>query len=210
MTLVIPAPARSARIDGGPSSLLGSLVIAARHRGIHLSLRQLVRDHMLEPGEVSLAQLVAIASKCGLRASVTRLHWRQLMNLGRALPVIVRLKNGAAMVLVRVQAAAQTERVVLHDPNAHDDALLTLDEGHFTQAWTGEVVLVKRDYRIRDEDQPFGFNVIVGQLLRDRRITRDTGWHLHHVIKRSRGGSDKLTNLVLLHPNCRTQLHALE
>jgi len=44
----------------------------------------------------------------------------------------------------------------------------------------------------------------------DRRITRDTGWHLHHVVKRSRGGSDKLTNLVLLHPNCHTQLHAVE
>jgi RNA-directed DNA polymerase len=44
----------------------------------------------------------------------------------------------------------------------------------------------------------------------DQRITRDTGWHLHHVIKRSRGGSDKLTNLVLLHPTCHTQLHAAE
>jgi RNA-directed DNA polymerase len=44
----------------------------------------------------------------------------------------------------------------------------------------------------------------------DRRITRDTGWHLHHVIKRSRGGSNKLTNLVLLHPACHTQLHAVE
>jgi len=43
-----------------------------------------------------------------------------------------------------------------------------------------------------------------------RRITRDTGWHLHHVLKRSHGGSDKLTNLVLLHPGCHTQLHAVE
>jgi hypothetical protein len=28
-------------------SLLGSLVIAARHRGIHLSTAQLIRDHQL-------------------------------------------------------------------------------------------------------------------------------------------------------------------
>jgi len=28
-------------------SLLGSLVIAARHRGIHLSTTQLIRDHQL-------------------------------------------------------------------------------------------------------------------------------------------------------------------
>lgn len=44
----------------------------------------------------------------------------------------------------------------------------------------------------------------------DQRITRDTGWHLHHGVKRSRGGSDKLTNLVLLHPNCHSQVHATE
>lgn len=43
-----------------------------------------------------------------------------------------------------------------------------------------------------------------------QKITRDTGWHLHHRIKRTRGGSDKLTNLVLLHPNCHQQLHVNE
>ncbi|HBC22767.1 MAG TPA: group II intron reverse transcriptase/maturase [Pseudomonas sp.] len=44
----------------------------------------------------------------------------------------------------------------------------------------------------------------------DQRITQDTGWHLHHVIKRSQGGSDQSSNLVLLHPNCHMQHHATE
>ncbi|WP_374512914.1 group II intron reverse transcriptase/maturase [Niveibacterium sp.] len=43
-----------------------------------------------------------------------------------------------------------------------------------------------------------------------QRITRESGWHLHHIIKRSQRGSDKLTNLVLLHPNCHMQYHATE
>jgi RNA-directed DNA polymerase len=34
----------------------------------------------------------------------------------------------------------------------------------------------------------------------DQKITRDTGWHLHHIIKRSQRGSDKCTNLAA----CRT------
>lgn len=42
------------------------------------------------------------------------------------------------------------------------------------------------------------------------KITRDSGWHLHHRIKRSQGGSDVLANLALLHPNCHRQLHATE
>lgn len=44
----------------------------------------------------------------------------------------------------------------------------------------------------------------------EQKITRETGWHLHHVIKRSQRGSDKLTNLVLLHPNCHRQHHSTE
>lgn len=38
-------------------------------------------------------------------------------------------------------------------------------------------------------------------------ITFETGWDTHHVHERHKGGSDKLENLVLLHPNCHRQLH---
>ena len=38
-------------------------------------------------------------------------------------------------------------------------------------------------------------------------ITSETGWNIHHVLERHKGGSDKLENLVLLHPNCHRQLH---
>jgi RNA-directed DNA polymerase len=44
----------------------------------------------------------------------------------------------------------------------------------------------------------------------EQKITRETGWQLHHIVKRSERGSDKLTNLVLLHQNCHMQHHARE
>lgn len=40
-------------------------------------------------------------------------------------------------------------------------------------------------------------------------ITRETGWHDHHIVYRAAGGSDLLSNRVLLHPGCHTQVHAL-
>jgi RNA-directed DNA polymerase len=40
-------------------------------------------------------------------------------------------------------------------------------------------------------------------------ITVETDWHTHHVIWRVNGGSDRLDNLVLLHPNCHRQVHSL-
>lgn len=39
-------------------------------------------------------------------------------------------------------------------------------------------------------------------------MSDDTGWHDHHLIPRVAGGSDLLSNRVLLHPECHRQLHA--
>lgn len=39
-------------------------------------------------------------------------------------------------------------------------------------------------------------------------ITNLTGWHNHHIVWRSKGGSDSAANRVLLHPNCHQQVHS--
>lgn len=45
-------------------------------------------------------------------------------------------------------------------------------------------------------------------LVCDQSITRESGWHLHHLIPRAKGGDDKPSNLVLLHPNCHRLVHS--
>ena len=171
-----PAPVPANAQTGG-ASLLGSFVIAARQRGVHLSVAQLIRDHQLPSGEVSTPQLLRIAESSGLRAKATRLRWASLVKLGTALPAIVLLRNGSAMVVLRIHVETQGRPpiVVLQDPNAPQHAPLMLDEVRFTEAWDGEIILVKRDYHLRDEDQPFGFRFVLAQLLRDRRVVRDLG-----------------------------------
>ena len=39
-------------------------------------------------------------------------------------------------------------------------------------------------------------------------LTEETGWHDHHIVYRSLGGTDTLSNRVLLHPVCHARLHA--
>jgi RNA-directed DNA polymerase len=41
----------------------------------------------------------------------------------------------------------------------------------------------------------------------NQKITKLTGWHSHHIIWRSQGGSDREENRVLLHPECHEKLH---
>jgi RNA-directed DNA polymerase len=41
-----------------------------------------------------------------------------------------------------------------------------------------------------------------------QKITELTGWHNHHVVWRSQGGIDGMSNRVLLHPECHRQVHS--
>jgi RNA-directed DNA polymerase len=42
-----------------------------------------------------------------------------------------------------------------------------------------------------------------------QKITKLTGWHNHHIVWRTHGGSDNAENRVLLHPTCHQQVHSL-
>src|SRR5258708_24481099 len=122
VTLALNEPSAANLLDDASQAtgaLLGSLVIVARHRGVQLSKEQLIRDHQLTAGDASVKETLGIAQASGLRASVTRLRWGDLFNMGAALPAIVLLRNGAAMVLVRTEAKLPgwPPVVVLRDPN---------------------------------------------------------------------------------------------
>lgn len=38
-------------------------------------------------------------------------------------------------------------------------------------------------------------------------FSQETGWDIHHIVRKTQGGSDNLDNLVMLHPNCHRHLH---
>jgi ATP-binding cassette, subfamily B, bacterial HlyB/CyaB len=167
-TAAAPPPEGSAEPSG-----LGCLVIVARHHGLHLTVPQLIHDNVLSGGDVSLAELVTCATSVGLKAKSVRLTWSGLSHLGKALPAIVRLKHGGHMVLRRVDGAGDAIRVVLQDPNAGNDALLVIDRVRFEEVWTGDVVLLKRNYEISDETQPFSIGLVTALIFRERWIVRD-------------------------------------
>jgi subfamily B ATP-binding cassette protein HlyB/CyaB len=152
---------------------LACLVIVARHSGLHLSVPQLIHDNVLTGQQISTAQLLKCARSAGLKAKATDLTWDKLSHLKKALPAIVTLKNGASMVLLRVTGGPNDTRVVLQDPNAADDAMLVIDQVRFENAWSGEVILVKRNYELSDESQPFSIGLVSALIFRERWVVRD-------------------------------------
>lgn len=156
-----------------PPSGLDCLVIVARQHGLHLTTSQLIHDNVLGDQEVALPELLRCANASGMTAKAVKLDWKGLSHLKKALPAIVRLRDGSHMVLLRLDGDEDNVRVVLQDPNASEDALLVIDQPRFEDIWSGDVVLVKRDYEISDETQPFSLGFVLALLFRERRIVRD-------------------------------------
>lgn len=40
-------------------------------------------------------------------------------------------------------------------------------------------------------------------------LTKESGWHVHHIVRRVDGGCSQRGNLVMVHPNCHNQIHSL-
>lgn len=152
---------------------LDCLVIVARQHGLHLTAEQLIQDNLLSGSEVSFADLIKCANKMGLSAKAVHLDWQGISSLKKALPAIVRLKNGATMVLTRVDADDTSAWVVLQDPLANDGTPLVVDRARFESGWAGDVLLVKRDYDVADETQPFSLGLVAALLFRERKVVRD-------------------------------------
>ena len=173
MTLTLSsAPGVAERVD---SSALECLAIVGAMNGLQLTVPQLIQDNALESADVDYAKLVHCARHAGLKAKAVRLDGDGLAHLEKALPAIVRLKSGASMVLVSMNAhyEGSPRGVALRDPNAAADALLNLDWLQFQEAWSGDVALVRRQYHVLDEEKPFGFAFVGTLILRERKLVRD-------------------------------------
>ncbi len=159
--------------EAGPNSALKCLVEAARLRGIDTSVERIQHDHVLDDREPSTRLLLRIAEQIGLKARAVRMSWHHFGKLDQAFPVIARLRNGNSVLIVGANVVNGVPVVLMHDPLAADKAALPVDEARFTEAWNGEVILLKQDGAVAEEELPFGFAWFFPMIRQQKRIFRD-------------------------------------
>src|ERR1700739_2649807 len=100
----------AASVDDLPPTGLACLVIVESKHGLHLTTSQLIHDNLLRDQEVTLPELLKCANSSGMTAKAVTLDWKGLSHLKRALPAIVRLRDGSHMVLLRLEGDANSTR----------------------------------------------------------------------------------------------------
>lgn len=117
---------------------------------------------------------------------------------------MVRDKNGESMKIALIEAAdipIKRHRKIKGDSNPYDPAQEAYFEERLSRKMLDSLTGKKRIRALWNRQD--GTCPICQQF-----ITWDTGWHCHHILRRIDGGSDNLSNLVLLHPYCHIKLHS--
>jgi len=155
-------------------TMLEALRYIARHHGLHLSREQLLRGFASGPEEVRPAVIIGAAERQGLKARAARMRFDQLLRIGRAVPALIRLRDGSARVLISVSPASEPPLVVLRHP-ADGATPAPFDAIGLAEIWDGEVILFKRQNAENNLNEAFNVGWLVRQVLAEKRIFRDVG-----------------------------------
>jgi ATP-binding cassette, subfamily B, bacterial HlyB/CyaB len=153
------------------STSLRALAAIASRLGMDVSVDQLRRRFALLPGEPDTVTLTALAREIGLEARSLQLTFQELPQVARALPAILRAKDGGALILEEARTDPTKGTVaIIRDPSATDDVVVAIDELHLAEIWEGEAILLKRRHSTTDDQRPFDLRWLFGQLMRERKL----------------------------------------
>jgi len=180
---VADAEDRPVSEGGGPSGPgvceqtgLKALVAVARHLGLDWSLPRLL--HVYGRGsELDAEQLARAARAEGLTCAVHTVDWARLNRFRKLAPFLARLTNGAYVVILQTNVqppptaqGAGKPHVVMFNPRKPEANLFPVPRDEFLTYWTGEIVLLKRVYKLTDTNRRFELGWFVPEFWRQRNL----------------------------------------
>jgi subfamily B ATP-binding cassette protein HlyB/CyaB len=158
--------------DKFPHTVIQCLTAIAQHHGLQVNPERVIDDYALGAEEPGAALLLRIALDIGLKARVDQLDWDGLLAQGGVFPLMARLNNGNAVIVVGARAEGDG-KVALLDPLEEGAGVMLLDRAQFASRWTGEVVFVKRQHALTDPNQPFSLRWFIPEILKQKAAFRD-------------------------------------
>jgi subfamily B ATP-binding cassette protein HlyB/CyaB len=149
-----------------------ALAAVARHHQLDWSLQRLNHKYVKDR-EPDAKELVRIARAEGLKASVERTNWKYLAKLQKLAPFLVRLENGGYFVVLKVGEAAGPDQVILFNPKMPQANLFPVTKEKFLEHWTGEIILLKRVYKMGEEGRRFGLSWFGPEFWKQRALLRN-------------------------------------
>ncbi len=158
------------------STAVAALVRVAKHYGMEFHADELTRANRFDGPEPSPPLLKKMAEHAGFRARLLTIKRGDLQDLAQSLPAILLLPDGKAVLLERIHQEGSASRALIQDPLSPEGGVSALlDEPRLFEFWAGEALILQRRWRVTDQEQPFGWGWLLGQVVLERKLVRDIG-----------------------------------
>ena len=154
---------------------LQCLTAVAQHHGVQALPDRLLHEYAVEAAEPDNTLLLRMATDLGFKAEVRQSRWEELTALDGVFPLLARRADGSSVIVAGVQPASEQgpAKVAVLDPLGGTGQIGLQTQDEFTAQWSGTLVLLKREYKLLDENQPFGLRWFIPEIFRQRKAFRD-------------------------------------
>lgn len=155
-----------------PHTVVQCLAAIAQHHGVQINPERLVEDYALGSSEPNSPLLLRMASELGFKAKVATIEWDDLVAQDGVYPLIARLNNGNAVIVVGARTEGEP-KVAMLDPLEQGAGVILLSREQFATRWEGGVVFMKRQHSLTDLNQPFSLRWFIPEILKQKKAFRD-------------------------------------
>ena len=149
------------------------LTVVAKHFGVPAIAERIEQENALSGREPSQQELIRIAANLSLKAKYDRLSFKELLALVGVFPILVKVKDNEFCIVAGISNEPGRQFIVVLDPKDPKALVKEMPFGQFESIWDGQVVLIKRIYKLTDEDQPFGLLWFLPEIFKQRHSFKD-------------------------------------
>ena len=162
-------------VDSRQQTRLSSFVLIARNDNTRADIREIMHEYAVGSEEIRENLFREIASHYNYKVRRVKLSWRELQSSTSVFPCIALKKSGKSAVLCGFRALPEGEmQAVIVDPESEQfntpDRFIFLSEKQFRDEFSGSFILLKKVYKLTDEEQPFSLRWFIPEFLKHKGI----------------------------------------
>ncbi len=164
-----------AQIDSKKQTKLTCFVQIARHYNVAADIREIMHEYAVGEEEVRDNLFREIVSNYQFKLKRVSLSWEKMQKSTQVYPCIAIKKNGKYAVFCGFRNNSEDKmEAVLLDPESDlyntPDRFLFYSEEKFNEEYTGKFILLKKVYKLTDEEQPFSLRWFIPEFIKNKGI----------------------------------------
>ena len=164
-----------AQINASKQTKISSFIQIARHYNVPVDIREVMHEYAVGEEEISDALFREVAEHYQFKIKKTDLTWDEFPSSRSVFPCVAIKNNGNYTVLCGIRYTSETEyEVVILDPESEQynttDRFSFYSKEQFEEQFSRKCILLKKIYRLSDEEQPFSLRWFIPEFIKNKGI----------------------------------------